>query len=62
MVAGLMDLNLVKKQKLLNASAFTYADRSGFIPICSSYNGQTLEEVKSLVLNEIENLKKGNFD
>jgi hypothetical protein len=25
-------------------------------------SGQSLEDVKALVLNEIENLKKGNFD
>lgn len=62
--AGLMDLNLVKKQKLLNASAFTYTliDHGILYLSAAPTNGQTLEEVKSLVLNEIENLKKGNFD
>jgi predicted Zn-dependent peptidase len=62
--AGLFDLNLVKKQKLLRASA------SADILIDYGYmylqgnptTGQSLDEVKSLMLAEIENLKKGNFD
>jgi predicted Zn-dependent peptidase len=62
--AGLLDLNLVKKQKLLKASAFTYTliDHGILYLSASPTEGQSLEEVKSLVLNEITNLKKGNFD
>jgi len=62
--AGLLDLNLIKKQKLLRASAFTYTlqDYGVLWLNAAPTNGQTLEEVQSLVLNEIENLKKGNFD
>ncbi|MDG2430954.1 M16 family metallopeptidase [Flavobacterium sp.] len=62
--AGLMDLNLVKKQRLLNASAFTYTliDHGILYLSASPTTGQSLEEVKTLVLAEIENLKKGNFD
>ncbi len=62
--AGLLDLNLVKKQKLLRASAFTYTliDHGVLYLSAAPTNGQTLEEVKTLVLGEIENLKKGNFD
>ncbi|MBC5836539.1 M16 family metallopeptidase [Flavobacterium muglaense] len=62
--AGLLDLNLVKKQKLLNASAFTYTliDHGILYLSAAPTNGQSLDDVKSLVLNEIENLKKGNFD
>lgn len=62
--AGLLDLNLVKKQKLLSAgaSAFTLIDHGVLYINAKPTNGQTLEEVKALVLNEIENLKKGNFD
>ncbi|WP_297517347.1 pitrilysin family protein [Flavobacterium sp.] len=62
--AGLLDLNLVKKQKLLRANAFTYAliDHGVLYFSASPTNGQSLEEVKALVLGEIENLKKGNFD
>jgi predicted Zn-dependent peptidase len=62
--AGLLDLNLVKKQKLLRASAFTYSliDYGVLYFSAAPTNGQSLEEVKTLVLAEIENLKKGNFD
>ena len=62
--AGLLDLNLVQKQKLLRASAFTYTliDHGILYLSASPTTGQSLEEVQSLVLNEIENLKKGNFD
>lgn len=62
--AGLMDLNLVKKQKLLRASAFTYSliDHGILYLSAAPTTGQSLEDVKALVLNEIENLKKGNFD
>ncbi len=62
--AGLIDLNLVKKQKLLKASAFTYTliDHGILYLSGSPTTGQSLDEVKSLMLNEIDNLKKGNFD
>ena len=62
--AGLIDLNLVKKQKLLRASAGTevmvdygYMELQGTPTL-----GQNLEDVKTLMLGEIDNLKKGNFD
>ena len=62
--AGLLDLNLVKKQKLLRASAstFTLIDYGVLFLSAAPTNGQSLEEVKALVLGEIDNLKKGNFD
>lgn len=62
--AGLIDLNLVKKQKLLKASAFTYTliDHGILYLSGSPTAGQSLGEVKSLMLNEIDNLKKGKFD
>mgnify|MGYP000151978291 FL=1 len=62
--AGLLDLNLVKKQKLLRASAstFTLIDHGILYLSAAPTTGQSLEDVKALVLNEIENLKKGNFD
>jgi len=62
--AGLIDLNLVKKQKLLRASAsadvlidYGYMNLQG-IPTM----GQSLDDVKKLMLGEIDNLKSGNFD
>ncbi|MBC7866618.1 MAG: insulinase family protein, partial [Gloeobacteraceae cyanobacterium ES-bin-316] len=62
--AGLMDLNLVKKQKLLRAgaSAFTLIDYGILYMSGNATQGQSLEEVKTLMLGEVENLKKGNFD
>ncbi len=62
--AGLMDLNLVKKQKLLRASAFTYTliDYGILYLSGAPTTGQSLEDVKSLMLGQIEDLKKGNFD
>ena len=62
--AGLMDLNLVKKQKLLraSASAFTLIDYGILYMSGNATQGQSLEEVKTLMLGEVENLKKGNFD
>lgn len=62
--AGLMDLNLVKKQKLLRASAaaYTLIDYGILYMQGAATAGQSLEDVKALMLGEIENLKKGNFD
>ncbi len=62
--AGLMDLNLVKKQKLLRASAtaYTLIDYGVLFMQGTPTQGQSLEDVKALMLGEIENLKKGNFD
>lgn len=61
--AGLIDLNLVKKQKLLraSASAFTLIDYGVLFMQGTPTQGQSLEEVKTLMLGEIDNLKKGNF-
>ena len=62
--AGLIDLNLVKKQKLLGASAFAYTliDYGVLYLSGKPLQGQSLEQVKDLMLGEIKNLKKGNFD
>jgi len=62
--AGLLDLNLVKKQKLLRASAstFTLIDYGILYMSGNATQGQSLDEVKTLMLGEIDHLKKGNFD
>ena len=62
--AGLIDLNLVKKQKLLRAGAYPYllVDYGLLYISAAPSQGQSLDEVRKLVINEIENLKKGNFD
>jgi predicted Zn-dependent peptidase len=61
--AGLIDLNLVQKQKLLGASAFPYVlkDYSVLLLQGRPSEGQSLDEVKGLLLAELDNLKKGNF-
>lgn len=62
--AGLIDLNLVKKQKLLRASAFTFTliDHGILYLSGTATKDQSLDEVKNLMIGEVENLKKGNFD
>ncbi len=62
--AGLMDLNLVKKQKVLSASAGAYAlqDYSVLFIDGKAKEGQSLEEVKALLLDQIKLLKEGKFD
>lgn len=62
--AGLMDLNLVKKQKVLEASAGAYMlqDYSVLFIDGKAKEGQKLEEVKQLILDQINLLKTGNFD
>jgi predicted Zn-dependent peptidase len=61
--AGLMDLNLVLDQKLLGAYAFAYTlrDYSTLILQGRPIEGQSLEQVRDLMLGEIEKLKKGEF-
>lgn len=61
--AGLIDLDLVKKQKLLGAAAFPYAlkDYSVLLLQGKPTEGQSLDEVKNLLLQEIEKLRKGEF-
>lgn len=62
--SGLIDKNLVKKQKVLEAYGFTYLLKDHGIVFFQGkpLEGQTLYEVKELIMNEINNLKKGNFD
>ena len=62
--AGLMELNLEQPMKLMSAGAYVYdlADYSAFILSGRPKEGQTLDEVRTLLLGEVENLKKGQFD
>lgn len=61
--AGLIDLNINKKQLTLGARANNQklADYSMLNLSGRSKNGQTLEEVKKLLLDQIELLKNGQF-
>ncbi len=62
--AGLIDLNLVQQQKVLSAtsSAEILMDYSYEMLQGKSKEGQTLDQVKDLLLEQIEKIKKGEFD
>ena len=62
--AGLIDLNLIQKQKVLRAGSYAeaMADYSIFRLNGVPKEGQTLEEVRDLLLGQLEMLKKGAFD
>lgn len=62
--AGLIDLNLVQKQKVLSASssATSFTDYSVFSLSGTPREGQDLNEVAELLLNQVELVKEGNFD
>lgn len=61
--AGLIDLDLVKKQKLLSAAAFAYPlkDYSTLLLMGMPTQGQSLYDVRMMLINEIDKLKKGDF-
>ncbi len=62
--AGLIDLNLNKSQKVQRAGCSpTFLNDYGYHSFHGSpMNGQTLEEVESLIHAEIEKIKKGEFE
>ncbi|HMV15129.1 MAG TPA: insulinase family protein [Chitinophagales bacterium] len=62
--AGLIDININQQQKTLEAVSYAQSmkDYSMYVLEGKPKQGQTLEEVKSLLLHEMENLKMGNFD
>ncbi|PJJ84591.1 M16 family metallopeptidase [Mucilaginibacter auburnensis] len=61
--AGLFDLDLVKKQKLLSATAGSYAlkDYGVLLLRGNPVKGQSLDEVRDLMLGEIAKLRNGEF-
>ncbi len=62
--AGLIDLDINQKQKALRAGSYTYFLREYGIHTFygTPREGQTLEELKALILAEIEKVKKGEFE
>ncbi|MFA6924643.1 MAG: insulinase family protein, partial [Bacteroidales bacterium] len=62
-VAGLIDINLIQEQKVLSAVSFTDIMKDYSIHEISgkSKEGQKLEDVKDLLLSQIEIIKKGEF-
>ena len=61
--AGLFDLNLNQAMRVQSAGCGLQAsqDYSAFLLMGMPKPNQSLEEVRTLLLGEIENLKKGNF-
>jgi predicted Zn-dependent peptidase len=62
--AGLFEQNLIKKQKLLSADGdlIQMHDHSVLFFMGEPSEGQTLEEVRTLLIAQIDSLKKGKFD
>jgi len=62
--AGVLDLNLIQKQKVLGATVFPYSmkDYSVNIIFANPREGQSLDEVKNLILAQIDSVKQGKFD
>lgn len=62
--AGLIDLNLVQQQKVLSATSSReiMMDYSFELLQGKPKQGQTLDQVKDLLLEQIEKIKKGEFD
>ena len=61
--AGLIDLDINQQMKMLEAwgGGETLMDYSAFILSGTPKEGQTLDEVRALLLEEIDKLKKGEF-
>lgn len=62
--AGLIDLNLVQQQKVLSAGSYSnfMKDYGMHVFYGSPRQDQTLEEVKDLLLGQLEKVKNGEFD
>lgn len=62
--AGLFDLNLIQNQLVLEAYAYprVYEDFSSLVLHGKPREGQTLEQVEALLLEQMELLRKGQFE
>ena len=62
--AGIMDLNLIQKQKILSGSAYEYAMNDHAIHVLNgkAREGQSLEEVQKLLAEQVTALQNGDFD
>lgn len=62
--AGLIDLNLLQEQKVLDAGAYAseQTDYSEFGMRAEARDGQTLEQARDMLLGQIEALKRGEFE
>ena len=62
--AGLIDLDLLQKQQILEARAFSwqFEDYSTFTMDGKPREGQELKDVEELLLKELDKIRKGEFD
>ena len=62
--AGLIDLNINQEQKVLSAYGMSYTrpDAGEVIILANPKQGQTLEEVRDIMLEEVAKLRDGEFD
>ncbi len=62
--AGLIDLNLNQSQKILGGSAYPLRmkDYSALFLSGSPRDGQSLDDVRKLLISQIDSLKQGKFD
>jgi predicted Zn-dependent peptidase len=62
--SGLIDKNLVKKQKVLSAYGYTYllTDYGMIYFGARPLKNQSLQDAENLIHDQIEEIKKGNFD
>lgn len=61
---GLIDIDINLSQKMLGAGAGSYglADQGAFLLIGMPKGGQTLDDVRQLLLAEMKKLREGDFD
>jgi predicted Zn-dependent peptidase len=62
--AGLIDLNLNQKQQVLSAGGYSmgFEDYGTYTLFGTPKEGQTLEQVEKLLLDQVEMIKQGKFD
>lgn len=62
--AGLIDLNIMQEQKMVSAFASPYQMAEGGLLILAGQpsSGKTLEDAKAQLLEQVEKLKKGEFE
>jgi len=62
--AGLFDLNLLQKQQVLEAYSYAqvHEDYSRLVVYGKPREGQSLEDVEKLLAQQVEHLRRGNFE
>lgn len=61
--AGLLDLNINQKQKMVGSAAFpvSMTDYTTLLMIGYPKEGQSMEEVKNLLIAQVDSIRAGNF-